>query len=215
MNRNTTLLLIVWNVVLTALVGWGMLRSPSTTVASIDPADSTAIVPMLSVPRDSTDLKDARIAFFFMDSVQHKYDLIKEKDDRYAAEARRLGEGIQSEQAKARQRYQDLMAKDHSYSTQAEVDKDEKELQGLAANLQEMQSSGEQQMARLEAEMLQEITNELKAYLKVYNETAGFDYIFSVQNGGQIWVGNDQLNITAELVDGLNARHRAAKTAKK
>jgi len=215
MTRNTTLLLIVWNVALTGLVAWGLLRVPASATAYVDPGDSTLFALPPATPRDTGALKDAQIAYFFMDSVQRKYELIKEKDDRFAAEARRLESSLQKEQGKAQQRYQELMAKDQAYSTQAEVQKDEAELQGLMAKLQEMQASSEQQMARMEGEMLKEITNELKEYLKVYNEAAGFDYIFSVQNGGQIWVGNDDLNITAELLEGLNARHRASKTAAK
>jgi len=36
-----------------------------------------------------------------------------------------------------------------------------------------------------------------------------------VQGGGQVWVGNEGLDITKELVAGLNARHRARKTTQK
>ncbi|HMC96264.1 MAG TPA: OmpH family outer membrane protein, partial [Flavobacteriales bacterium] len=195
MNRNTTLLLIVWNVALTALIGWGLMRAPaSSTKTSTAPDDTTAVFSVSTASRDTGALKEARIAYFHMDSVQHNYELIKEKDVHYAAEARRLQSNLQGEQAKAQQRYQELMAKDHSYSTQAEVDKDEAELQGLAARLQDMQASSEQQMARMEADMLKEITGELKDFLEEYNKVAGFDYIFSVQNGGQIWVGNKELN---------------------
>ncbi|MCB0769660.1 MAG: OmpH family outer membrane protein, partial [Flavobacteriales bacterium] len=96
----------------------------------------------------------------------------------------------------------------------AEVAQDEAELQGLMAKIQGQQASSEEQLARMEAAMLTEITNELKEYLENYNKSAGFDYIFSVQNGGQIWVGNKDLNITSELVAGLNARYRAGKTGK-
>jgi Skp family chaperone for outer membrane proteins len=63
--------------------------------------------------------------------------------------------------------------------------------------------------------MLQEISDELKAFLEEYNKQAGFDYIFSVQNGGQVWVGNENLDITDDLVNGLNARHRARKATRK
>jgi Skp family chaperone for outer membrane proteins len=67
----------------------------------------------------------------------------------------------------------------------------------------------------MEAEMLKEIAKELDDYLKEYNTVAGYDYILSVQGGGQVWVGNEGLDITKELVAGLNARHRARKTTQK
>ena len=97
---------------------------------------------------------------------------------------------------------------------EAEVAKDEEELQRLMASLQNKQAAGEQRMAKMEAEMLTEISKELDEYLKVDNAAAGFDYIFSIQGSGQIWTGNTGLDVTNELVAGLNARYRANKAKK-
>jgi len=77
--------------------------------------------------------------------------------------------------------------------------------------IQGQQARSEEQLATLEGDMLTEITSELKSHLEMYNKEAGFDYIFSVQNGGQVWVGNEDLDITNELVKGLNAKYRAKK----
>ena len=54
-------------------------------------------------------------------------------------------------QLKAQAEAQQLAQKDHTYSTQAEVAKDEEELQGLMAALQDKQAVGEQRMAKLVA----------------------------------------------------------------
>jgi Skp family chaperone for outer membrane proteins len=67
----------------------------------------------------------------------------------------------------------------------------------------------------MEVEMLSGISSEIMDFLKEYNTGAGFDYIFSVQSGGQIWVGNTDLNITDAVVAGLNQRHRASKNTPK
>ena len=158
---------------------------------------------------------NARIAFFYMDSVQQKYELIAEKDKRFRSEGQRLEGSLKNEMSKAQARYEELMRKDHTYSTQAEMAKDEQELQQLMARIQGQQANSEEQLARLEAEMLTEITKEIRDYLEAYNRTAGFDYIFSVQNGGQIWVGNKGLDISNDLINGLNQRHRATKAAVK
>ena len=219
MTRNTVLLL-VWNVLLTVLVGWALLRPNSNTTGTAatdatDPGagDVEAVVP--SVVRDSAALKDARIAYFRMDSLQKRYEMIKDKDVSFRSEGRRLENSIQQELQRAQQRYAELMNKDHTYSTKEELRRDEAEVQQLAMQVQQLQAQGEEQLARLEARILQEISDELKSYLEEYNKTAGFDYIFSVQNGGQIWVGNEQLDITDDLVNGLNARYRASRSAKK
>lgn len=216
MSKNTIIALIAWNLVLTALVAWGLLRTPGSSGASVEPlTDSTgAINEPIVVNLDTAALKEARIAYFHMDSLRAGYELIKEKNGRFNNEIRRLETELQKEQEKAQRRYQELQAKDRTYSTQAEVDQDEREVQQLMAKLQGMQAEGEERMARLENDMLKEISKELEDFLNTYNETAGFDYILSIQSGGQIWVGNKGLDVTADLVNGLNARHRAAKASK-
>jgi outer membrane protein len=216
MSKNTSVLLIVWNIILSILLGWSLSRSsaPANT-EDVGTTESEVAAPeMTSVDRDTMALKDARIAFFYMDSVQKKYELIAEKDRRFRSEGQRLEGSLKSEMAKAQARYEELMAKDHTYSTQAEVAKDEQELQQLMARIQGQQANSEEQLARLEAQMLTEITQELRGYMEQYNKTAGFDYIFSVQNGGQVWVGNEGLDISDELINGLNERYRASKAGK-
>jgi outer membrane protein len=211
MNKNLSLLLILWNVVLSALLGWSLLRSPQNTgteAVADDEADYQPIV----VDRDSSALKDARIAYFFMDSVQQRFELVKEQGDRYRTEGRKLESDLQNEMGKAQKRYQELMAKDQSYSTKTQILEDEKELQGLVGKIQELQARSEERLARLEVEMLSSISGEIMDFLAEYNATAGFDYILSVQNGGQIWVGNKDLDVTQDVIEGLNRKHRARKS---
>jgi outer membrane protein len=212
MSKNTSLLLLLWNALLTAGVAWGLLRSAPTGTPALVPGEVTNTPPIVPfVARDSAALSGSRIAYFHMDSVQQRYELIKEKDDRFKREGQRLENNLQNELARAQARYEELMKKDHSYSTQAELKADEAELQGLMGKIQQLQARSEQQLMKLEAEMLNEITKELKDFLKAYNDQAGFDFIFSIQNGGQIWAGNEGLNITEDMVQGLNARYRASK----
>jgi outer membrane protein len=214
MPKNTALLLIVWNILLSTLLGWSLMRSPVAAVTenSEDADDTFTVDP---APRDTGALKDARIAYFFMDSVQQRFDLVKEQGDRFRTEGRRLESDLQNEMAKAQKRYEQLMAKDHTYSTKAEIQADEAELQGLMGRIQGMQANSEERLARMEVEMLTKISGEIMEFLTEYNKKAGYDYIFSVQSGGQIWVGNPGLDISNDVVEGLNQRHRAARKAGK
>ncbi len=153
MSKNTSLVLIIWNILLTGLVGWGLFKNASQHKPSVadDRDESTEMVePVPITPRDPDALKEAHIAFFYMDSVQKKYELIAEKDKRFRTEGQRLESSLQNEMAKAQARYQELMEKDHTYSTQAEVAKDEQELQGLMQRIQGQQARSEEQLAKLE-----------------------------------------------------------------
>ena len=214
MNRTGTLL-IVWNVALTALLGWLLLRERGTT-----PPESTAAQDPVETPTPNVDADslrtppEARIAYFFMDSVQQGYEKVRESGDRFRNESRRLEQNMQREMQRAQGRYEELMRKDHTYSTQAEVERDQAEVQQLMGSIQELQARSERELAALEVRMLSEISLEIEAFLEEYNEHAGFDYILSVQDGGQIWVGNDELDITSEVLNGLNSRHRNARSRK-
>lgn len=218
MSKNISILLIVWNVILSAFAVRSLMQ-PSASPAQSEniPTSDEGLpaIPATIIARDSSALKEARIAYFYMDSVQKKYELIADKDKRFRSEGQRLENNLKNEMARAQARYEELMKKDHTYSTKAEIAQDEQELQTLMARIQGQQANSEEQMARLEAEMLTEITKELKDYLEEYNKTASFDYIFSVQNGGQVWVGNKDLDISDDLIAGLNARYHTAKGAKK
>lgn len=209
MTKNALLLLVIWNIALTALVGWSLTGRSSEAATQADAAPVREARPV--VLRDTAALAEARIAYFFMDTVQANYTLVQEQGEKFRKEGRRLESNLQGEMAKAQRRYEELMRKDHTYSTKAEIQADEEELQGLMGRLQQMQSTSEQQLARMEMEMLNQISDEIMGFLNAYNEERGFDYIFSVQNGGQIWVGNPDLDVTQEVIDGLNARHKAAK----
>ncbi|MFN3875794.1 MAG: OmpH family outer membrane protein, partial [Flavobacteriales bacterium] len=168
--------LLIWNIVLTGLVAWVLARTGAGPSDTPPPAEEEAPARAASAS-DSTTAAASRIAFFRMDSLRNGYEMIKEQNTRFIAEGRRLEAGLQAEQAKARQRYQELMAKDQTYSTKAELERDEQELRSLMEKLQGMQTDGEERLARLEAEMLKEIGQELEDYLKEYNATAGYDYI--------------------------------------
>ena len=214
MSKNTSLLLIVWNILLSALLGWSLLRkAPEAAVA--EAATEDAVISSTPIVRDSASMANERIAYFYMDSVQQRFELVKEQSDRYRAEGLRLESGLKTEMNKAQKRYEQLMAKDQTYSTKAEVQADEMELQGLMGKIQELQSNGEQRLGQLEVEMLTRISDDIMQFLTDYNKSAGYDYIFSVQSGGQIWVGNPALDVSDEVINGLNQRHRSRQNAPK
>lgn len=213
MSRTTGLLLIVWNVILSVLLGWSLLRKAPTAesaAATEDaPADDTTLV--VNASRDTSVLKDARIAYFFLDTLRAHMELLKEREAHYKSEGQRLEGSWQKQLAKAQAEADQLMNKDHTYSTKAEMAADQERLQELEQTIAQQKQTSEERMQRLELDILAEVSSEIEDFLADYNETAGFDYIISVEPGGQVWVGNPDLDISQQVIDGMNARHRAKK----
>ena len=212
MNKTTAL--ILWNVVLTGLVAWLAFRTPGTP--SAQPVDTAvdSVGTFAPRPLDTAALRHARIAYFIMDSIQNNYDLVQESRDRVRNEGQRLEGNLMKEMEKAEARARELAGKDHTYSTKAEVEADEREFQQLQMRIQEMRANSQDKLDELQVRMLQEITKEIQDYLTEYNKAAAHDYIFSIQDEGQIWVGNPGLDITQAVVNGLNERHRSRKGTK-
>lgn len=221
MSRTATIILVIWNFLITAVLAWLLLSDrPEARPAEMGSSDEEITEvdpPALSdrsetrLPSDTTELPESRIAYFFMDSVQDGYKLVKESADRVRREGQRLEQEFAREMERAQARAQELATKDHTYSTQAQIQADQQEYQQLEMKIQELRMSSQDKIDRLQIDMLNKIGEEVEAFLEEYNDRAGFDFIFSVQEGGQIWVGNPSLDITSDVVKGLNARHSAGK----
>jgi outer membrane protein len=218
-KRSLLFLLLFWNALLSGAVIWSLTRARvperqlKERLTAIGETNDT--VPNVAVEVDTMHRPDGRIAFFFMDSVQAKYELVKESADRVRSEGQRLEGNLQQEMGKAQARYNQLMSKDHTYSTQAELKADQDELEQLGNKIQEMRLNSQDRLDKMQTDMLRDISEQIKGFLEKYNETAQYDYIFSIQDAGQIWVGNKGLDITPAVVAGLNAQHRARKAAAK
>lgn len=216
--KNTSVLFVLWNVILSALVGWALFRksgppAPENTAAEPgSPSSTEASAPSVT---DTAALANARIAFFFMDSIQSGFDLVRESADRVKSMGRQLEGNLAKELQKAQGEAQRLMEKDHTYSTQAEIQADEARFRELEQKIADMRMSSQDRIDEMQVQLLEEITLEIQDFLAEYNASRKFDFIFSIQHEGQIWVGNKGLDITPDVVAGLNARHRAKKAAAK
>lgn len=216
-KRSLLLLLVFWNILLTAAIVWSLSRSRvpqhllKEKLTQLEGTGDIAQVPMMT---DTTPAPQGKIAYFLMDSVQANYELVKESAEKVRSEGQRMEGNLQREMQKAQARYSALMAKDHTYSTQAELKADQDELEQLSNKIQEMRANSQDRLDEMQTNMLRDITGQIQTFLTEYNKTAKYDYIFSIQDAGQIWVGNEGLDITRSVVSGLNAQHRARKNAK-
>ena len=56
-----------------------------------------------------------------------------------------------------------------------------------------------------------EIHDNLHAYIEKYNEEKGYDYILSYSKDGSILFANKALDVTQDIVDGMNSEKKEAK----
>ena len=217
MSKNTSILLIVWNALLTGLVIYLMTgrSSKASTTAAVDGSDSSGVEVVSSDDMPATGLPaNARIAYFELDSLEKHLELIKDQRAHYESEVSRKQNALMEPQRDAQAEADALMSKDQTYSTKAEQEKDMMRLQELDYELKQLGAQTAEEVERLEMRIMEEMTTSLKDYLEEYNKTAGFDYVIMMQPGGQVWPGNASLNISDVMVKGMNDAYAKKKAEK-
>lgn len=84
--------------------------------------------------------------------------------------------------------------------------KEEERLMGKQQNLMDMKQTLVENLQAEESDMNDSIHNNLSRYLKDYNKDKNYLYILGYQRGSGILLANDSLDITREILDGLNKK---------
>ena len=217
MPRNLGILLIIWNILLSAMVGWSFFRGATqateeTVTSGIEGsvADSGTEATVRTA-LDSTERKNARIGYFDMVKLREELQLFTDRKSSLESARTRLQKKVADQQAIAEARGRQILSKDPTYSTKAEMESDQAELVRLEEDFRRTQGDAQDELARLEERYLIEFSEELQSFLKEYNATQNFDYLISMEPGGQVWPGNENLEVSDEIIAGMNARYAASK----
>lgn len=149
-----------------------------------------------------------KIAFFEMDSLQNNYDFYKQ----VISELTNHEQNIRSllinkkkalaDKLKYYQGQQKSMTPEQYQAASAELGQMEKELQ-----IEEQNQTS--QLSQETREKLSNVKKKIEEFLKEYNATHKYDYIISnSMNNDFIFYKDSTLNITSELLKGLNEKHK-------
>lgn len=147
-----------------------------------------------------------KIAYVDMDTLEAKYEYLKSKRAELEKETMQLDNEIGRMTQNLQNEYVAFQKKAQAGTlTQAEGEAGQKKLAGMQENIeQRKQTLGSQLMKKQEA-FNKDLQSRLDAYLVKYNAEKGYDYILSYAKGGSILFANKSLDITADVVKGMNA----------
>ena len=205
----------ILNVILIAAVAFLYylhFSSPNRTVdLTTKTTDSLQLAkPMVQMPKE---IKASKIVYLNSDILNEKYDYVKDltsaaqvKQGKLESAYQAKGQKLQKDYAEFQQKAsQGLLSENQSNAAQEDLTKRKEELDQMEAQLQtlveEIQKSNE------------EVRKTVVEYVKEYNETSKYNYILTYTSGpgGIVLLANDSLDITNEIVDGLNAQYKAKK----
>ena len=155
------------------------------------------------------------IVYINLDEILAKYDMANElssvvetKVQNIEAEVNRRGKKIQN----AEKEFNEKLEKGLMTRSSAEVEA--QKIQKQAANYQNYAAQKQQEIQEELMVMNNQIADAIKTYIEKYNEEKKFAMILTCQAGQPVLVADPSLNVTAEVLAGLNAEYVKTKNQK-
>lgn len=214
MNKNYSLIL---NVVLVVAVGILYYFHFTQCGASCNSSggDSTNVnVPAMKMPKE---IKASKVVYINSDVLNEKYDFVKDLTADAQAKQKRLEANYQNKAQKLQTDYESfqqkanagLMSENQIKTAQDDLMKRKEELDNMQLQLDALMD----EVANANEQVRQNVID----YIKEFNKAGQYNYIMTYTDGpgGIILLANDSLDITSEIVDGLNERYKALKASNK
>ena len=158
---------------------------------------------------DATGSSNMMIAFVEIDSLLTKYnfwnDLSEEmlkKEENIRTTLNEKGKKLEAEAREFERKIQN-----NGFASRERAEQEQARLMKQQQELQELQQKLANDLAAENQKNSLELRDSINSFLKVYNQTKGYDLIISNTAFDNLLYGNPAYNITNEIVEGLNARY--------
>lgn len=187
----------------------------STTPPETEKTESTETTKTPELVTGPTNLTDAKIAYINIDSINNNYAMIADFTKVLRNKRAALESQMQSMTVKFQQDYEEFQRSAQAgILPQTELQKKQQDLERQQQEL----ANKELQMQNLGVEMEDknaELNTTVKEFLKKYNN-GRFDYILSYSDMvPTILLTNSKLDITGDVLKGLNEEYKAKNTKNK
>lgn len=150
------------------------------------------------------------VAFVDIDSFQNNYTYLKAKREEFnkrqssmQVELERSAQQLQSNAQAFQQKVQ------AGSISQSEGEATQRKLVQMQESLRLREQALTEQLLKEKDEFNEQLHNDLDAFLKEYNKDKKYDYILSYSKvGSPILLGSDALNITEDVIKGMNEQKK-------
>ncbi|HPD95584.1 MAG: OmpH family outer membrane protein [Bacteroidales bacterium] len=155
------------------------------------------------------------IAWVDMDTILNSYDMYYDMKAELEQSSKKLEEELNAKSKSFEKEANDfqnkvqkgLITRSEAQQLQNALAQKEQELYNLRDNMR-MQLSEEEQVK------LRKIHNSITEYIKEYNVAKGYSVVLSYSFGGQVLYGHPSIDITKEVIKGLNEKYATTRNSK-
>ena len=214
MDHVTTLSLVlnvIFGIALIVLYVLHFSSSRTTNNEIVELNDTLKREKKIVIPPQS--IRDSKIVYINSDILNDQYEMVKDLMASATAKQGRLEANYKVKAEKLQQDYEDfqqkagsgLLSENQTNAAQEDMMKRKDELDQMEGQLQilmdEIQKDNEQ------------VRKNVVDYVKEYNKSSNYNYIITYTSGpgGVVLLANDSLDITSEILAGLNSQYRTNK----
>jgi outer membrane protein len=166
---------------------------------------------------DSTSVaKSGAIAFVEIDSVMANYNMAKDMLKEIESKGKQYDTELNSKTKSLQQNYQDLQYKaQRGLEVRSKLEQMGQQLQADEQNLYKLRDSYGAQLQEENAVMLRKSLNSIMEYIKEYNKSKGYTFVLGNTFDGKILYADPSVDITKEIIKGINEKYDASKKGEK
>ena len=159
---------------------------------------------------DSGTVTSAQVAYVNMDSLVSKYDLYINLSDAYQTKASKAESDLSAKSRSLENAVRDYETKiQKGLVTRAQAQKIEEDLTKKQQNFIQQRDKVLSELSEEEQVMLNQIHHNITTFLEEFNADHRFGIIISTNAGGPILNADPSLDITKEVLAGLNKKYAA------
>jgi len=166
------------------------------------PEDIPANKPAVHLNDTSSSL---RIAYINIDSLENNYELFASKKKEMEGKQRQAQTTFDKKMTEFQNDYQSAQ-QSAATMTQAQLAATEERLKAKQDELQQLQDQLQNDFQKQLMSFNRQLKDSLDSFLKDYNATNKFTYVLSQTEGGAVLYGEEALDITTDVVNGMNER---------
>jgi outer membrane protein len=211
MNKNLSVFFNVVLLISIAVLYYLHFSSVGKTAGSTAASDSvSASKPFVMQPKV---IKSSKIVYVNLDELSDKYEFLKDVSKTIQAEQHTYENQYQTSGQQLQTDYEAFQEKaNKGLLSENQINAEQEKFAKRKEDLDQIQRKSEALGEKVQA-INEEARKNLTDYIKEYNKSGKYNYVLAYSTGplSPVLLASDSLDITSEILDGLNAQYKAKK----